>query len=202
MSEQDALEQLHELLKVNSELLQSQNKANDLKEEELRLKVLSLQAEQDKIELERQNKALQKEALNRAEARLQEVLQRYVGLGERVEILIRYVEKNLFTDDAFKDILAALSERFETFELAIMLALMDKLESPAIQTKATEVIKGLGNTLSVASKQRQLTSHQKNLNILEEKIAEGDDNLRVINKRDNIKKEIERLEEELGRTTN
>ena len=90
MSEEDALIQLQSLLRVNGELLEAQNKANELKEEELLLKKQELQAEQDRIDLERQNKALQREALNRAEKRLQEVLHRYAGLAERVEILITY----------------------------------------------------------------------------------------------------------------
>lgn len=202
MSEQDALEQLHLLLKTNSDLLQSQNKANELKEEELRLQAASLKLEQDKVELERQNKILQREALNRAESRLQEVLQRYVGLAERVEILISYAQKNLFKDDAFKDILAQLSERFETFELAMMLALMEKLDSPHVQSKAEEVIGDMGNTLNRSSKQRQMRSYQKSLNVIEEQIAEGDDSVRLINKRDKIKESICKLEEELGRATN
>lgn len=200
MSEQDALEQLHNLLKVNSELLEAQNKANLLIEEKLRLEAESLKVEQDKIDLERQNKALQREALNRAETRLQEVLQRYVGLAERVEILISYAQKNLFKDDAFKDILGQFSERFETFELAIMLALMEKLDSPHVQAKAGVVVDDLSITLTKASKQRQLIAHYKNLNNLEERIAEGDDALSLINKRDKTKATIARLEEELGRT--
>lgn len=200
MSEQDALEQLQYLLKVNTELLQSQNKANELKEQELQLKSESLKIEQDKIEIERQNKALQREALNRAETRLQEVLSRYVGLAERVEILISYAQKNLFKDDAFKDILASLSERFETFELAIMLALMEKLDSPHVQKKAEKVTGDISTSLTKASKQRQLLSYYKSLNVIEEQIAEGRDDLRIINKRDEIKDSIADLEEQLGRT--
>lgn len=200
MSEQDALEQLHNLLKVNSELLEAQNKANLLKEEELRLKAESLKVEQDKIDLERQNKALQREALNRAEIRLQEVLQRYVGLAERVEILISYATKNLFKDDAFRDILAALSEKFEVFERAIMLALMDKLDSPHVQKEASDIVDKLGQSLNKASKQRQLSLYYKNLNRLEERRAEGDENIELLNRIDAMKENIERLELELGRT--
>lgn len=198
MSEQDALAQLQHLLQVNAELLQAQHEANRLKEEELKIKEAALKIEQDKIDLERQNRALQKEALNRAESRLQEVLQRYVGLAERVEILIGYAQKNLLKDDAFKDILAALSERFETFELGMMLALMDKWESPHIQEKAHEIVDKFNDSLSVASKKRQLMSYSKNLNTLEEQIAEGEDSIKILNKRDRMKEEIERLKNELG----
>lgn len=200
MSEEDALEQLQNLLKANSLLLEAQTKANELKEEELSLKSQALKLEQDKVDLERQNRELQRHALNRAESRLQEVLQRYVGLAERVEILISYAQKNLLKDDAFKDILAALSERFETFELAMMLALMEKLDSPHVQDKAEEVIGDMGHALTRASKQRQMISYQKSLNIIEEQIAEGDDSVRLINKRDKIKKSMVELEEELGRS--
>lgn len=200
MSEQDALEQLQNLLRVNTELLQSQNKANDLKEEELKLKSESLKTEQDKIDLEKQNRELQRHALNRAESRLQEVLQRYVGLAERVEILINYAQKNLFKDDAFKDILAQLSERFETFELAMMLALMEKLDSPHVQNKAGEVVDDMSRTLDRTSKQRQLMSYQKSLNVIKEQIAEGDESVNLINKRDRIESTIRQLEAELGRT--
>jgi hypothetical protein len=202
MSDDDALQELHNLLKVNTELLEAQNKANLLKEEELKLKSESLKLEQDKIDLERQHRELQRQALNRAETRLQEVLQRYAGQSERIEILISYAQKNLFKDDAFRDVLAAISERFETFELAIMLALMEKLDSPHVQNKGEEVVGQLGNSLNRSSKQRQLMAHYKNLNILEERLAEGDDSLPLINKRNRIKEEIERLEQELGRTGN
>lgn len=200
MSDEDALIQLQSLLRVNGELLEAQNKANELKEEELLLKKQELQAEQDRIDLERQNKALQREALNRAEKRLQEVLHRYAGLAERVEILITYAQKNLFKDDAFKDMLAQLSERFETFERAMMLGIMEKLDSPYVQNEARDTVGQLGSSLNVASKRRQLSSHYKNLNKLLEQQADGDDSLIISNKIDKARENIERLEQELGRT--
>ncbi len=200
MSEQDALEQLQNLLKINTELFEAQNKANDLKEEELRLKSESLKLEQDKVDLERQNRELQRQALNRAETRLQEVMQRYSGLAERVEILISYAQKNLFKDDAFKDMLAQLSERFETFERAMMLAIMEKLESPQIQTEALKTVKELDKSLNEASRRRQLSSYYKNLNKLKEREAEGEDDLKLLNKIDNITEKIAELENELGRS--
>jgi hypothetical protein len=202
MSEQDALEQLQNLLRINAELLEAQNKANDLKEQELKLKSDSLKIEQDKVDLERQNRELQRQSLNRAETRLQEVLQRYTGLAERVEILISYAQKNLFKDDAFKDILAQLSERFETFERAIMLAIMEKLDSPQIKAEANEAIKAINISLNRASKQRQLSSYYKSLNRLKEKEAEGEGDLKLLNKIEDISEKIEELEKELGRSNN
>lgn len=200
-----AIDQLHQLLQVNSELLQAQNEANKLKDQELSLKAQELALEQQKlaqeqakVELEKQNRDLQRRAINRAETRLNEVLQRYVGLAERVEILISYAQKNLLRDDAYKDILVQLSERFETVERAVLLALVDKLDSPHIMKEAEETIGKLDYSLARASKQRQLSSKYKGLNKLKEKEAEGDESILVLNKIEKLEQEITELEEWLN----
>lgn len=199
MSNDDALQQLQDLLKLNTELLQAQNRANELKSEELRLQSESLKNEQGRIDLERQNKALQREALNRAERRLQEVLQRYAGLAERVEILINYAQKNLFKDDAFRDILSNISERFEEIERAMNLILIDKLDTPHLKMEAERTIDRISNNLDKTSKQRQLLSYRKSLNRLKERQAEGEDDLRLLNQIDNINLRIGELEKELSK---
>lgn len=198
MGEQEAITGLQELLRVNRELLEAQNTANELKDKELSQKELFLAQEQARIELERQNNELKKLALNRAESRLNEVLQRYVGLGERVEILIGYAQKNLLKDDAFKDILANLSERFETIERSMMFALMEKLAGHQIREEVEDTIDTISDSLIQSSKKRQLLSLVKNLNILKEQKAQGDDSLLVLNKIDKLEEEIARLHGELN----
>ena len=96
--------------------------------------------------------------------------------------------------------MAQLSERFETFERAMMLGIMEKLDSPYVQNEARDTVGQLGSSLNVASKRRQLSSHYKNLNKLLEQQADGDDSLIISNKIDKARENIERLEQELGRT--
>lgn len=197
MSEQDALEQLQALLKINAELVQAQNRANELKEQELALKHDEVSNQARTLDLEAQRIALEKERLKRAEARLHEVLNRYVGQAERADVLLNYMEKHTFNDDALCDFLEQFSKRFETVEHAAMLTLMAKLESPHVRQQAEQAIGEFDESLTRASKQRQRFSYQKSLNKLEEQRAEGDSGVKLLNEIDRIRSEIARLEEEL-----
>lgn len=197
MTEQDALEELHRLLQVNTQLLEAQSKANLLKEQELRLQKEAVENERRKLDIEAQNKALQRESLNRAESRLQEVLRRYLGLAEQTEIIIGYAQKHMFKDDAFRDLITSLSERFETVERAVMLVLIERLDSPHLKSEGSRLVDELGKNLLLPSKKRQLKTQYQNLAILEERKAEGDESLELINRIAKVKKEIEALEEEI-----
>lgn len=206
MSEQDALDQLQELLKAHAALIEAQDRANELKGQELEIRRLETENKARELDQERERLNLERERLNRAEARLQEVLQRYVGLadcildqGKQVSVLVTYFQKSAFGDDAHRDFLEWLSERIARLERGQMLNLMERVDSPQVQRELQATINGHAQSLTKESKRRQLTSYRKSLNKLEERRAEGDEDLEVLNKIERIKEEIIRLESELSR---
>lgn len=72
-----ALLKLQELLSIQTELATAQAEANRLTAEELRVRAGEVENERRKIDLQAQGLAIEKERMRRAEARLQEVIQRY-----------------------------------------------------------------------------------------------------------------------------
>lgn len=69
---------LQQLLETQTLLAQEQAAANRLKEEELKVRAAEAENERRRLDLEAQDLALKRETLNRAEKRLQEVLERFI----------------------------------------------------------------------------------------------------------------------------
>jgi DNA repair exonuclease SbcCD ATPase subunit len=104
--DQSALQKLHELLAVQTELATQQAEANRLTAEELRVRGEEAENERRKIELQSQGLAIEKERLNRAEARLQEFVIRYSQAENKL----------ITTDDAFGETVQRVIERLRQIE--------------------------------------------------------------------------------------
>jgi len=151
ISPETATELLQSLLAQQTKLTIEQNRASDLQEQELRQK-------QQDLDNQAKELALRRETLNRAEARLQEVLQRFISAENKLITL----------DDAFGEtvqrIIVAMRE--------ITAALIDVEKSNyALLTQNSSDIRdarlGSPDRLQRMRKQELLLQHQETLHTLQ-----------------------------------
>lgn len=150
--------------------------------------------EQSKLNIERRKEGLQLGLIEAGQNQAQETRL----LRGKVQELLEYLQRHALRDDAIQDFHKNISERFETIERGLMLVLMERLDSPQTQAEAQRVVDSLQTTLTSESKKRQLARWYNNLNRLEEKRAAGDDSIATLNKIDEAKNEITRLETEIN----
>jgi len=151
ISPETATELLQSLLAQQTKLTIEHSRANDLQEQELRQK-------QQALDLQAKEIALRRETLNRAEARLQEVLQRFINAESKLITL----------DDSFGEtvqrIIVAMRE--------ITAALIDVEKSNyALLTQNSSDIRdarlGSPDRLQRMRKQELLLQHQETLHTLQ-----------------------------------
>lgn len=163
MTELDAaISKLQQVLDSHSELAKAQNDANKLKEEELKLERDKAENHRRELDLQSQDLALKRETLNRAESRLQEIVQRYVN-----------AENKLITiDDAFGETVQRLIEQLR--EVQDALRDVEKALLALLTRESTEIHESRQSIKSRREKEKLqdlLLQHTKNLYELEQRAA-------------------------------
>lgn len=186
----EALDKLSELLAAQTELATQQAEANRLKIEELRLQATEAENEARRLDLEAQGLDLERKRINRAEARLQEVIQRYSTASNQLITL----------DDAFGETVQRVIERMRAIEdsqrdiekglYALLSQSLAEIQD-SFDTVKRRMIKG--------QLQGVITQHYENLQKLEERAARRGDDVPVSlsNQIDTEKEKIEELETRL-----
>lgn len=189
---QQATDYLKQLLDTQTELATQQAEANRLKSEELAINRIEAENRSRELDIQEQGLAIERERLNRAEARLQEVIQRYSIASEKL----------ITTDDAFgetvqrnmsasREIVGALVD----VEKAIY-ALLTKNVDDLQQGKAT-----MPGSLRKLRTQELLLKHQETLHNLQLQAAGHgglDVPVRLLNEIEQTLEKIETLEQQLA----
>lgn len=181
---QTALKNLQQLFQAQAELAEQQATANRLKEDELRVERDKAENHRRELDLQAQDMALKRETLNRAETRLQEVIQRYIQAEAKL----------ITTDDSYGETVQRVIDRLKRIEDAVrdiekgVLALLTR-DGAGIQ-ESRDAIRLRRQLEQVED---LITQHYDNLHALKERAARRGDDVPVALLND-IKREEEAIE--------
>ena len=134
----------------------------DVDEKAIELLRSVLKIEQEETETRRLRVAQQTRILI-----LENIVERYAGLGEEVTGLTRQIRDDALKDDIQREFIGELSERFERLERGLVLLLAPYANPKEVKVLVSEI----GDELDEKHLKRLLTKHRRVLNLLKEQAA-------------------------------